>query len=130
MVLISYEAIYCYLVAFNYISVACVKNSNCVWHILGQDDKVVMSASLVGGETEALDRLKKLAAECQAQPYKGSNDNTKDNIYGANFSCKISPFLAEGCLSPRFLLEEMKKTATRYVLHDLSANNDYRKCFL
>lgn len=81
---------------------------------MSQDGKPVMSASLVGGENEALERLKKFAAECCAQPNKGNRDNTKNSIYGANFSCKISPWLAMGCLSPRFMLAKLKKTATRY----------------
>ncbi|XP_008789855.4 blue-light photoreceptor PHR2 [Phoenix dactylifera] len=74
------------------------------------DGKPSMNASLVGGETEALERLKKFAAECRAQPNKG--EGTRDSIYGANFSCKISPWLAMGCLSPRFMYEDLKKTAT------------------
>lgn len=68
---------------------------------------------MVGGETEALQRLKKFAAECQAQPHKGTKDGSNDSIYGANFSCKISPWLAMGCVSPRSMFDELKKTATR-----------------
>ncbi|RWV89996.1 hypothetical protein GW17_00047833 [Ensete ventricosum] len=83
-------------------------------YYVAQDGKPVMSASLVGGENEALERLKKFAAECCAQPNKGNRDNTRNSIYGANFSCKISPWLAMGCLSPRFMFAKLKKTATRY----------------
>ncbi|WOL00438.1 blue-light photoreceptor PHR2-like [Canna indica] len=90
---------------------------------LTQDDKTVTSASLAGGETEALERLKKFAAECHAQPYKGNNDNNSDSIYGANFSCKISPWLATGCLSPRLMFEELKKTATRTIAAASSPRN-------
>ncbi|TKY52513.1 Blue-light photoreceptor PHR2 [Spatholobus suberectus] len=79
-----------------------------------QDGKSAANASMVGGETEALQRLKKFAAECEAQPHKGSKDGTQ-SIYGANFSCKISPWLAMGCLSPRTMYDELKKTATRAV---------------
>lgn len=68
--------------------------------------------SMKGGETEALQRLKKFAAEYQAQPPKGNKDGSHDSIYGANFSCKISPWLAMGCLSPRSMFDELKKTAT------------------
>ncbi|PWA45994.1 photolyase/blue-light receptor 2 [Artemisia annua] len=75
--------------------------------------KATANASLVGGETEALERLKKFAAECQAKPHKdGSNDT---NLYGANFSCKISPWLAMGCLSPRSMFDELKKSASRTI---------------
>lgn len=69
---------------------------------------------MVGGETEALERLKKFAAECRAQPPKGAKEGSTNSIYGANFSCKISPWLAMGCLSPRNMFEEIKKTATRF----------------
>lgn len=86
-----------------------------ITYYMAQDGKSVTSVTLVGGETEALERLKKFAVECRAQPNDGNKDNTRDNIYGANVSCKISPWLAMGCLSPRFMFEELKKTATRYV---------------
>ncbi|KAF9622151.1 hypothetical protein IFM89_029435 [Coptis chinensis] len=36
-------------------------------------------------------------------------------MFGANFSCKISPWLATGCLSPRFMFDEIKKSAARKV---------------
>ncbi|KAJ4957090.1 hypothetical protein NE237_013873 [Protea cynaroides] len=77
---------------------------------LTQDGKPAANASLVGGETEALQRLRKFAVECQAQPNKGDN-----SIYGANFSCKISPWLAMGCLSPRFMFDDLKKSSTRTI---------------
>ncbi|CAH1417570.1 unnamed protein product [Lactuca virosa] len=78
--------------------------------------KATANASLVGGETEARERLKKFAAECQAQPHKeGSNDSSSSSIYGANFSCKISPWLAMGCLSPRSMFDELKKSASRTI---------------
>lgn len=79
-----------------------------------QDGKPAASASLVGGETEAMQRLKKFAAECQAQPHKPSKDGSSDSIYGANFSCRISPWLAMGCLSPRAMFDELKSSASRY----------------
>ncbi|KAL5996159.1 1,3-beta-glucanosyltransferase [Asimina triloba] len=82
---------------------------------LGQDGKPTANASLMGGETEALQRLQIFAAECRAQPNKGDKDSGRDNVYGANFSCKISPWLATGCLSPRFMFEELKKSASRMV---------------
>ncbi|KAL9670756.1 hypothetical protein QQ045_008314 [Rhodiola kirilowii] len=72
-------------------------------------DQSTVCSTMVGGETEALERLQKFSTECQAQPSQG----TKDSIYGANFSCKISPWLAMGCLSPRSMFDELKKTAAR-----------------
>ncbi|KAG9142802.1 hypothetical protein Leryth_005553 [Lithospermum erythrorhizon] len=79
---------------------------------MGKNGKSAANASLVGGETEALQRLTKFAAECKAQPHNANKDNG-NSIYGANFSCKISPWLAMGCLSPRYLFDELKKTASR-----------------
>ncbi|KAK7392304.1 hypothetical protein VNO78_20738 [Psophocarpus tetragonolobus] len=80
------------------------------------------NASMVGGETEALQRLKKFASECAAQPHKPSKDGTQ-SIYGANFSCKISPWLAMGCLSPRTMYQELKKTVTRPISASLNSND-------
>lgn len=67
---------------------------------------------MVGGETEALQRLQKFATEYQSQSSQGS----KESVYGANLSCKISPWLAMGCLSPRSMFDELKKTAARFVI--------------
>lgn len=75
-----------------------------------QDGKAAVNASMVGGETEALQRLNKFAAQCQAQPPKGGSH---ESIYGANFSCKISPWLTVGCVSPRSIYDELKKAASR-----------------
>uniref|UniRef100_A0A2P2L6A0 DNA photolyase n=1 Tax=Rhizophora mucronata TaxID=61149 RepID=A0A2P2L6A0_RHIMU len=80
-----------------------------------QDGKPTTNASMVGGETEALERLKKFVAECQAQPPKATN-GSPDGINGANFSCKISPWLTVGCISPRSMFDELKKNATRCAL--------------
>ncbi|KAM3326385.1 blue-light photoreceptor PHR2 [Capsicum chacoense] len=82
---------------------------------MGQNGKQAANASLVGGENEALQRLRKFAAECQAQPNKENKDGTTDSIYGANFSCKISPWLAMGCLSPRSMFDELKKSTSRTI---------------
>ncbi|CAN4091407.1 unnamed protein product [Withania somnifera] len=82
---------------------------------MGQNGKPAANASLVGGENEALQRLRKFAAECQSQPNKENKDGTIDSIYGANFSCKISPWLAMGCLSPRSMFDELKKSTSRTI---------------
>ncbi|XP_059659564.1 blue-light photoreceptor PHR2-like [Cornus florida] len=73
------------------------------------------NAPLRGGETEALQRLTKFAAECQAQPHKGTKNGNNDSIYGANFSCKIAPWLTSGCISPRSMFDELKKSATSMI---------------
>ncbi|KAF0887818.1 hypothetical protein E2562_004039 [Oryza meyeriana var. granulata] len=90
---------------------------------MAQDSKPAVGSTLIGGEAEALERLKKFAAECCMQPNKADKDSTRDSIYGANFSCKISPWLATGCLSPRFMYEELKKHATRAIPSGSSPKN-------
>ncbi|GFY98698.1 photolyase/blue-light receptor 2 [Actinidia rufa] len=82
---------------------------------MGQDGKPAANASMAGGETEALQRLTKFAAECRAQPNKGTKNAGNDSIYGANFSCKISPWLSMGCLSPRSMFDELKKSVSRTI---------------
>ncbi|KAL2535284.1 Blue-light photoreceptor PHR2 [Forsythia ovata] len=82
---------------------------------MGQNGKPAVDASLVGGETEALQRLRKFAAECKAKPHKGSENGANESIFGANFSCKISPWLAMGCLSPRSMFDELKKSTSSVI---------------
>ncbi|GER24727.1 gamma-tubulin complex component 4 homolog [Striga asiatica] len=86
--------------------------------------KTAANASLVGGETEALQRLRNFAAECKAKPNNGFKDGAKDSIYGANFSCKISPWLAMGCLSPRSMFDEIKKSASSMISGASNKKND------
>ncbi|KAH6766412.1 photolyase/blue-light receptor 2 [Perilla frutescens var. hirtella] len=80
-----------------------------------QKGKTAANASLLGGETEAMQRLQTFAAEYKAQPNNKLKDGANDSIYGANFSCKISPWLAMGCLSPRAMFEELKKSASSVI---------------
>jgi len=77
---------------------------------------------LRGGEEEALQRLRAFVAETRARPptgagrraapapsgsARGSSHKAKAGSAGANFSCKISPWLAMGCLSPRRMYQEL-----------------------
>ncbi|EFJ20970.1 hypothetical protein SELMODRAFT_108462 [Selaginella moellendorffii] len=73
---------------------------------------------MIGGEVEALKRLKSFSL-VSPPPSKGGKENS---IYGANFSSKISPWLAMGCLSPRKMFEDLKKTTSRFVLDSLVAS--------
>lgn len=73
----------------------------------------------MGGEEEALKRLQKFTLDVpnQTNISKVSNSQSEsggDSLYGANFSCKISPWLALGCLSPRRMFEDLKKSASRF----------------
>eukprot|EP00898_Chlorokybus_atmophyticus_P006779 jgi/Chlat1/7101/Chrsp57S06733 len=64
--------------------------------------------SLIGGEKEALERLRTFVADA-VSAMRGAKDSlAADKQYGANFSCKISPWLAMGCLSPRRMYEDLK----------------------
>ncbi|CAM6087791.1 unnamed protein product [Calypogeia fissa] len=74
-------------------------------------------ALLVGGEEEALQRLKSFSIETSSLSTSKNSDGKKtgDSIYGANFSCKISPWLAMGCLSPRRMFEDLKTSTSRSV---------------
>ena len=75
-------------------------------------------ADMPGGETEALRRLAAFAKRganhggAAAQPARaasgGQNPAASEGMYGANFSCKISPWLALGCISPRRMYEELR----------------------
>lgn len=86
-------------------------------HILAKQEKSAPygGALLVGGEEEALQRLKSFSIETSSLSTSKSSDGKKtgDSIYGANFSCKISPWLAMGCLSPRRMFEDLKKSTSR-----------------
>ncbi|KAL6505033.1 1,3-beta-glucanosyltransferase [Orobanche gracilis] len=91
---------------------------------MSQNGNKAIDASLVGGETEALQRLRNFADECKAKPNDGFKDGTNDSIYGANFSCKISPWLSMGCLSPRSMFDELKKSASSIISAVSNKNGD------
>lgn len=84
---------------------------------LRQESQTAGGAELVGGESEALKRLQEFALDMRSQASKVKSSHSKsepsgDSLYGANFSCKISPWLALGCLSPRRMFEDLKKSAS------------------
>jgi deoxyribodipyrimidine photo-lyase len=59
-----------------------------------------------GGESEALQRLNHYFFETQClSTYK----ETRNGMVGADYSSKFSPWLALGCISPRFIYAEIKK---------------------
>ncbi|KAJ7537940.1 hypothetical protein O6H91_11G028600 [Diphasiastrum complanatum] len=71
--------------------------------------------SLVGGEAEALRRLKTFALEIPVEQRQKDGNPPSHSLYGANFSCKISPWLAMGCLSPRRMFEDLKRNGSRMI---------------
>jgi deoxyribodipyrimidine photo-lyase len=59
-----------------------------------------------GGEDEGIKRLQNYFWEKdQLKVYK----ETRNGLLGADYSSKFSPWLALGCLSPRFIYEEVKR---------------------
>ena len=68
-----------------------------------------------GGETEALKRLNDYfwKADC-LKTYK----ETRNGLLGANYSSKFSSWLALGCISPRYIYEEIKRYETERTSND------------
>ena len=59
-----------------------------------------------GGETEGIQRLNNYFWEKNClKEYK----ETRNGMLGADYSSKFSPWLANGCLSPRYIYEEVQK---------------------
>lgn len=69
-----------------------------------------------GGEKEALARVATYVvdARCMEARAKSSNGSSSSasNHIGADFSCRISPWLALGCVSPRRIFKEMKEASS------------------
>ena len=60
----------------------------------------------IGGETEAINRLNHYFYESKClSNYK----ETRNEMVGADYSSKFSAWLAMGCISPRFIYNEVKK---------------------
>jgi len=65
-----------------------------------------------GGETVALKRLNHYFFETHAiAKYK----ETRNGLVGADYSSKFSAWLAMGCISPRYIYQELKKYETLHV---------------
>jgi deoxyribodipyrimidine photo-lyase len=68
-----------------------------------------------GGETEAMNRLQHYFYETQClSNYK----ETRNGMVGENYSSKFSAWLAHGCISPRFIYEEIKKYEKQFGEND------------
>ena len=76
---------------------------------LGLEFKPVDSRAALhfkGGETEAIKRLNHYFFETQCiSSYK----ETRNGLVGPDYSSKFSAWLALGCISPRFIVKELKK---------------------
>ncbi len=59
-----------------------------------------------GGETEALSRLKSYFFE---NKHLSKYKETRNGLLGSDYSSKLSAYLALGCISPRYVYEQVKK---------------------
>ncbi|MBC9987497.1 DASH family cryptochrome [Haloferax sp. AS1] len=77
------------------------------------DDRGVLPFD--GGETAALDRVESYVwAGDHLREYK----ETRNGLLGADYSSKFSPWLNEGCLSPRYVKAEVDRYEARRVEND------------
>lgn len=78
-----------------------------------QDNRAVLKFK--GGETAALSRLQDYFWKLDLlRVYK----ETRNGMLGANYSSKFSPWLALGCLSPRYIYEQVKEYESQRVKND------------
>lgn len=74
------------------------------WKDFEPDPKAVLDFK--GGETEALKRLSYYLWESElVKNYK----ETRNGLVGGDYSSKFSPWLAQGCLSPKKIYRELRK---------------------
>ena len=70
----------------------------------GPDDRGVLPFE--GGESAALDRVETyLWTDDRLREYK----ETRNGLLGEDYSSKLSPWLNEGCLSPRYVHDEVRR---------------------
>lgn len=74
-----------------------------------------------GGESAALERLENYFWESDAVNHF---KETRGHLLGENYSTKFSPWLAQGCLSPKRIYHELKRYET-----DRGANNSTYEVF-
>jgi deoxyribodipyrimidine photo-lyase len=68
-----------------------------------------------GGETAALARLNHYFFESQ---HISNYKETRNGLIGADYSSKFSAWLALGCISPRFIYQELKKYEMQFVANE------------
>lgn len=77
------------------------------------DNRAVLK--FLGGETAALQRLKHYFWETNClQEYK----ETRNGMLGADYSSKFSPWLALGCISPRYIYEQVQQYEQKIIKND------------
>eukprot|EP00186_Timspurckia_oligopyrenoides_P002546 CAMPEP_0182446638 /NCGR_PEP_ID=MMETSP1172-20130603/4319_1 /TAXON_ID=708627 /ORGANISM="Timspurckia oligopyrenoides, Strain CCMP3278" /LENGTH=442 /DNA_ID=CAMNT_0024642591 /DNA_START=27 /DNA_END=1355 /DNA_ORIENTATION=- len=78
---------------------------------LGLEEPVGQNSNgnvFVGGEDSALDRLSSYLKDTCGSMMKFNESSLKSSQLGADFSCKISPWLALGCVSPRKIVSDLR----------------------
>ncbi|WP_281336492.1 DASH family cryptochrome [Flavobacterium eburneipallidum] len=68
-----------------------------------------------GGENEALKRLNHYFYDTK---FLSNYKETRNGMIGADYSSKFSAWLAMGCISPRFIYEEIKKYEKQFGAND------------
>jgi deoxyribodipyrimidine photo-lyase len=85
---------------------------------LGLDKAIIDSRAVLqfkGGETEAKHRLQHYFYDTKClSTYK----ETRNGMVGADYSSKFSPWLALGCISPRYIYAEIKKYEKQFGVND------------
>ena len=77
------------------------------------DDRGVLP--FAGGESAALDRVESYVWDAdRLREYK----ETRNGLLGEGYSSKLSPWLNEGCLSPRYVHDEVRRYEERRVEND------------
>ena len=102
-----------------------IESASCV------DSRSAMPRGYRGGETFALSRMKEYIWELDLiQRYF----DTRNNMVGANYSTKIAPWLACGCISPRYIAREcaryeelrIKSKSTYWIVFELLVRDFFR----
>lgn len=101
---------------------------------LGVEPKTIDSRAVLqfkGGETEAIERLDEYFWESDClRNYK----ETRNGMLGANYSSKFSPWLALGCISPRYIndrvieyeAKRVKNNSTYWLIFELIWRDFFR----
>ncbi|MEE9372182.1 MAG: DASH family cryptochrome [Saprospiraceae bacterium] len=73
--------------------------------------------TILGGEDEALDRLKYYIWDAKHE--KNYKDN-RNGVLGDDFSSKLSSWLSQGCISPKKVFHEIKKYKNKKGIHEFN----------
>ena len=82
-------------------------------HLDYSDEQIVLAEKSIfsGGEVTGRQRLQHYFWESQAV---ASYYETRNDMLGMDYSSKFSPWLAQGCLSPKYIYKELKRFELEY----------------